>query len=155
MSFKPVNSDVRLSFEDYPGLEVVVSSCTFGELEELTLLDPNDPSNTPLLLEKFADKLIYWSMLHPAVSGSAEACPKCGLHEDEIMPPTVPSLKCIDVRIVLSIIVGWVTGISRVSIPKDVSLNNGGKNGPEMLPRHGMPQTEIMEKLAALQNPLT
>ncbi len=146
MSYKPVRKLYELEFEDYPGLAVVARSASLGALQKSYGLDINmqeqDEEKRLAVFAFFAKRLVSWNLTHPETDDGA--CEQCGLEEDSAMPPTMQSLLCLELDMVMAIIFGWINTISRVSLPKGMSTNDGEKNIHE----------EVMKKLEMLQNPV-
>lgn len=151
MGYKPQRKVYNLEFVDYPGLEVKARSAPLGELSAAYDLNIqiNEPDKDKRLesFKFFADRLISWNLEHPEVPPKAmsldyDVCAACGLREDDPMPPTVESMMCLELDMIMAIIIGWVSTIAKVSVPKGLSSNNGGTNIPE----------ELTQKLEALQS---
>lgn len=149
MGYKPQHKVYNLEFVDYPGLEVTARSAPLGELSAAYDLNIkiNEPDKTKRLeaFAFFADRLVSWNLEHPEVSNSTNdpVCAACGLQEDNPMPPTVDSMMCLEIDLIMAIIIGWINTISKVSLPKGMSSNNGEMSIPE----------ELAKKLEMLQNP--
>lgn len=151
MGYKPTKKVYELRFTDFPGLEIDAVSTSLGKLMQIGQLnvqinDP-DPAKRLELFSAFADCMVRWNIEHPALSDENKqpdsmACAACGLAEDEPMPCTVTSLQCLDLDFIMPLIFGWIATISRVSFPKELSLNSGALNIPE----------EVMNKLAQHPN---
>lgn len=158
MGYKPERKVFNLEFVAYPGLEVTARSAPLGELSAAYDLNIkiNEPDKEKRLesFKFFADRLISWNLEHPEVTGKATTavalldgpvCATCGLKEDEPMPPTVDSMMCLELDMIMAIIIGWINAIAKVSIPKGQSFNDGGTNIPE----------EVMKLLGTLESQTT
>lgn len=147
--YKPQRKIYNLEFVDYPGLEITTRSAPLGELSAAYDLNIklNEPDKDKRLeaFKFFADRLISWNLDHPEVSNKAvtyPACAACGLKEDDPMPPTVDSMMCLELDMIMAIIMGWINTIAKVSVPKAMNSNDGGTTIPE----------ELAKQLEALQN---
>lgn len=153
MGYKPVRKLYELTFVDYPGLKVTARSAPLGELSAAYDMNVkiNEPDKEKRLesFKFFADRLIEWNLIHPEVNKTSDndrypACGACGLLEDDDMPPTVDSMMCLEIDMIMAIIIGWINTIAKVSIPKGQSFNDGGTNIPE----------EAMKLLEQMQSPV-
>lgn len=163
MGFKPVSQLLDLEFEDYPGLEIRTRSASIAEIKQAQELniDVNDKTKTDAeRLEAFSffeKKIVQWNMEHPVLTAGSEEDPErcafCGCKEDEPMPPNIQSMMCLDISLMIAILFGWIQAVARVKLPKGMSLPNGASNGLGNVPMDGV-ETETMEKLAMLQNPM-
>lgn len=154
MGYKPNNKIYNLSFTDYPGLEIRAKGTSIGKLqwmqEQRVNLNEEDEAKKLAVFTFFANRIVSWNIEHPEVDPEDKntdgACIHCGQSEDDPMVPSVQSLMCLDLGFVMGIIFGWMAAVARVSVPKGMSLNDGGQNSPEEL---------LMRQLASLQNPTT
>jgi hypothetical protein len=135
MGYKPVKKVYQLAFTDFPGLEIDAVSTSLGKLMrvgELNIkIDEPDEEKRMEMFNTFAACIVNWNMEHPALPEGAEVCANCGLVEDTPMPCTVKHLLCLDLDFIMPIMFGWIATISRVSVPKELSLSDGGRNIPE------------------------
>lgn len=149
MGYKPGKKEYELNFTDFPGLEITATSTALGRLMHLGTLNIqlNDPDETKRmeLFTTFVNCLVSWNIEHPALKPGDEVCPECGLAEDAPMPCNITSLMCLDLEFIMPIMFGWMMTISRVSVPKELSLSDGGRNIQEAL----------MRQLAQHQNLMT
>lgn len=149
MSYKPQRKLYELVFEDYPGLKVIARSASLGGLQKSYGLDINlqeeDESKRLEVFRFFAKRLVSWDLTHPEIDDTEDdvTCSLCGLKEDDPLPPTMTSLMCLELDMVMAIIFGWINTISRVSLPKEMNTSVGGQNIQE----------EVTKRLEALQNP--
>lgn len=152
-----------LQFNNREGLIVVCKGSTIGEAETLTELgsavdkaENVRDRNLRLadLFNFFEKKIIEWNIDHGEViqPGPEGECSRCGLREDDAVPPFGMNMFCLDLDLVMETIQGWQLAVARASIPKGMSLNVGGNSGPLALPADGMP--ESMRTLAEMQNPM-
>lgn len=139
MGYKPPVKLYDLDFSDYPGLEIFARGASLGRLLALGEIEmnPQTLAKSPELQNEvfgfFATRIAKWNMEHPEVEPLADgrvpdACPRCGLAEDTPMPISVESLMCLDIAFVLRLITGWMTVLTRVSVPKEESSNDGEMN---------------------------
>lgn len=162
MGYKPVSKLLDLEFVDYPGLEIRTRSASIAEIkkaQDLNIDVNRKGASDEEKLEAFSffeKKIVKWNMEHPELEVTDEndptRCAFCGLKEDDPMPPTMTSMMCLDFGLMIAVIFGWIRTVAQVSIPKELSTNNGAMSGPGMLLRDGV-ETETMRKLEALQNP--
>lgn len=148
MGYKPVRKIYNLSFEEYPGLEVVMGSMALGKLMDVAKLQLrlNEPDEAKRLeiFKLFSDKLIRWNVEHPE-NEETELCPRCGMAEGTELPATIDGLLCLDLEFIMAIVFGWISTLSRVNPGKGMNLNNGENNIQE----------EVMKQLAMMQSPMT
>lgn len=151
MGYKPQRKVYDLEFTDYPGLEIQATSTSLGKLMHLSemKLNLNEPDVKKRLevFGVFAGCVIAWNMEHPELTEDnrqpdSMCCKDCGLIEGIALPPTVQGMMCLELGFMMSLIFGWMAAISRVNVPKELSLSNGGSNIQE----------ELMRQLAAHQN---
>lgn len=139
MGYKPQTKLYNLEFNDYPGLEVFARGASLGKLLELgqTAMNPQALSNDDNLKDRtfgfFITRIASWNMEHPEIEPLPDgrvpaACERCGLPEGTPMPVTLESLMCLDMAFVLSLIVGWMSVLARVSAPKEMNSSDGGMN---------------------------
>jgi len=132
MGYKPTKKVYELNFTDFPGLEITATSTALGKLLHLGTLNVqlNEPDEAKKmeLFSTFASCLTAWNVDHPALNDGEEVCPHCGLAEDVRMPCTVTSLLCLDLDFIMPLIFGWMATVSRISVPKEMTLSDGGKN---------------------------
>jgi hypothetical protein len=135
MGYKPTKKVYELSFTDFPGLEIDAVSTSLGKLMrvgELNVrIDEPDQEKRMELFSIFTGCIARWNMEHPALPQGVDRCANCNLVEDDPMPVNVTSLLCLDLDFIMPIIFGWVATISRVSVPKELSLSDGGRSIPE------------------------
>lgn len=147
MGYRPDKKIYNLAFADRPGLEVSAKSATLGEITYVSSLTVNvhekDEAKRMEVFSFFANKLIKWNIEHPELDTPGNVCSLCGLAEGADMPPTMESMKCLELDLIMSIITGWVFAAARVALPKGMNSNGGGMNIPE----------EVMKQLETLQNP--
>lgn len=146
MGYKPSKQLMHLEFAEFPGLEVSATSCSIGKLIEAQNLAIQIKSNNEAEIRKtfdfLASRLVSWNVEHPELDEGDETCSRCGLAEGAPLPVTVDGLFCLDFDFVIAILMGWMQGIARVSLPKGMNLSNGAVN------------TEaLMKQLGELQNP--
>lgn len=150
--YVPEKKVYNLEFADRPGLEVSARSATLGQLSHVSQLTVNlqekDEEKRMEVFEFFAKKLIAWNIGHPEFEPNEGeiTCPDCGLAEKAAVPPTVKGMLCLDLDLVMAVITGWVFAVGRVSLPKGMSLRNGGSDTLS---------EEVMRQLEVLQNPST
>lgn len=158
MGFKPEAKQYNLTFVDYPGLEITALGADLGELDTTSQMNSNlnhpDRKKRLELFEFFATKLVAWNMQHMAVRNSdgTPECKRCGCVEDDYLLPEADAMLCVPIEIMVAIVLGWAMAISRVSLPKGLSSNDGGKSGPSTPLPDGLTE-EITRQLEQLQNP--
>lgn len=145
MGFKPPTKHYEIVVEDYPGLEVTARSAPLGEMMDASALSTDifkakTEAEKLAVFEFFVDKLITWNIDHPDTK-NGEPCKRCGLTPDMPLPTTVDGMLCLDMDFVMKIIFGWMGAVTRLSVPKGMSMPSGA-NGPE----------DLMMKLAQLAN---
>jgi hypothetical protein len=137
MGFKPGAAIYNLSFEapHLRGLEVSARSTTLGKLKSIMDMQYrlDDPNSYTEAFEFFADRLVKWNIEHPEVTEfgdmagiDALICAKCGLTEDDPMPPNFTSLMCLDPGLVINIIRAWIDAVAGIEVPKGKLTPNGG-----------------------------
>ncbi len=160
MGYKPEKQHYKLSFEDRPGMEVVMKSVPLGKMNKISTLkidhQEQDEKKRMTVFAELANYMVRWNLEHPEPDELDEAgnCAECGLAEDDPMPIGLLSLKCLDTAIVSAMLTGWMFAMARASLPKGMSSNSGGKSGPSIPLSDGITD-EIMSKLEQLQNPMT
>lgn len=149
MGYKPNRKLYRLEFEDYPGLEITATSTSLGKLMHLASMELRLGSGIPEserteLFEFFASKIVTWNVEHPELDTTREdgTCLQCGLAEGAPLPTTLEGILCLDLTFTMSIIIGWMTTLTKASLPKGMSLKNGG-----IVPE------DLMKQLGELQSP--
>lgn len=146
MGYQPGKKLYNLQFEDFPGLEVSASSTSLGKLMHISSLpldlNQQDEAKRMEIFNFFAERLVRWNIEHPALEEVApeeldgiKVCARCSLPEGAPMPCTATSLLCLELDFVMRIIIGWTTAIARVSVPKELLLNDGGRNIEEAMMR--------------------
>lgn len=142
MGYKPQRKIYDLVFADYPGLEIKATSTSLGKLMELSemKLNLNEPDAEKRLevFTVFAACVVEWNMEHPELTEDNKqpdsmCCKDCGLLEGIALPATVKGMMCLELGFMMSLIFGWMAAVSRVSVPKELSLSDGGKNIQEEL----------------------
>jgi hypothetical protein len=100
------------------------------------------------LFNTFAACVVRWNIEHPELVNPEQAeghppiCFNCKLEEGAPMPCEVMSLLCLDLDFIMPIMFGWMAAISRISVPKELSLSDGGRHIQE----------ELMKQLGQHQN---
>lgn len=143
MGYKPQRNTYALSFADRPGLEISMRSTSLGNLQKIMTTDRSVLMNNDAadeFFQKIVELIVSWNLVHPETH---QACRICGLNEDQEMPISVDSLKCLDIEMVMEIVNAWGTAVIQVSMGKGMSSKNGEVNFPE----------ELMKMLAEQQNP--
>ena len=151
MGYKPIKKLYNLQFEDFPGLEVAATGTSLGKLMHLSSLRVNmneeDEEKRMEVFKFFAGQLVKWNIDHPEIEnldelkevptagGSMMVCAQCAVQPGAPMPCTVESLMCLELSFIMKIIFGWMGAIARVSVPKELSLSDGGKNIEEAMMR--------------------
>jgi len=157
MGYKPAKKVYNLEFVDHPGLEVSCKGATLGEITDVQKMNVNvhekDDEKRMEVFRFFAGKLLTWNLEHPDTDLGGP-CPLCGLEAGMSMPTTLDGMLCLELDLIIAIITGWVFAVARVSLPKELSLNAGGRNGPASLLPDGM-TAEITKRLEEIQNPGT
>ncbi len=156
MSYKPVRKSYTLTFEEHPGLEIVMRSTSLGKLQSIMETNLADVQRNPQVQTEFfeaiAGLIISWNFVHPEVETiesaddyhpSGPRCAICGLREDSEMPVSATMMKCLDIEMIMQIVQAWGLAIMRVSMGKGVNSSNGGMTIPE----------DMMRMLAEQQNP--
>lgn len=150
MGYQPGRKLYNLKFEDFPGLEVAAAGTSLGKLMYISSLNVNmnepDEAKRMEVFKFFAGQLVSWNMDHPeidnldeleeipiATGGSMMVCRLCKVQPGGPMPCTVESLLCLELSFIMKIIFGWMGAIARVSVPKELSLSDGGKNIEDMM----------------------
>lgn len=138
--YTPASKIYNVSYEDFPGLHIKCKSSTLGELRSLGQSGSVDNQNA-----FFASRIISWNIGHPPLkSDDAVVCPVCSLAESSPLPVTADAMLCLDLDFLLALIAGYMSAVTRVSVPKGLSLNLGEKA-----------QEDLMSQLAQLQSPPT
>lgn len=150
MVYIPDSKIYNLEFADRPGLEVSAKSATLGEIRHVSTLTVNmqekDDKKRMEVFEFFAKKLISWNVGHPRNEPEDSLCSVCSCPTGEALAPTVESMLCLELDLVMEIITGWVFAVGRVSLPKGINLKSGGSDTLS---------EEVMRQLETLQNPPT
>lgn len=149
MGYQPSSKVYSLEFVDFPGLEVIASGTSLGKLLSLSdlKLDLNNMEEGKRLevFNFFASRLVSWNMEHPEIDdlgeleevpsgdGSMMVCRHCKVQPGAEMPCTVTSLLCLELSFIMRIIIGWMSAIANVSIPKELSLSDGGRSIEEQV----------------------
>lgn len=146
MSFKPIRSAYSLTFQNYPGLHVKMRSSTLGEITAISSGAEESAAAQLSQLKFFAKKLISWNVVHPELEPDdsdtpPSVCMACGLREDDVLPPTLAGIMCLEPSFALSIIKGYMGQVSSPD-PKASSAPNTGVT------------PETLRRLAERQNPL-
>lgn len=138
MGYKPGKKLYHLTFADFEGLEVSAHGTSLGKLIHLSSLNLNlneqDEAKRLEVFDFFAGILVAWNIEHPALEeaeddgNGGKVCARCKLPEGAPMPCTVQSLMCLELDFIMRIIIGWMGAIARVSLPKELSLSDGGMN---------------------------
>lgn len=135
MSYRPSRKTYNLVFEDFPGLEVTALSASLKEIDSVETLNQDttrpEKERRMVLFQLFADKLVSWNMEHPDTG--------------EALPPTLAGILELDLDFIMPIIIGWVTTITRASLPKGMNSSNGVNDSLS---------EEAMKLLATMQNPV-
>ena len=151
MGYKPQRKIYDLEYADYPGLEIKATSTSLGKLMHLSEmkldLNESDPEKRLEVFGVFAGCVMTWNMEHPELTEDNKQldsmqCKDCGLVEGDPVPPTVQGMMCLELGFMMSLIFGWMAAVSRVNVPKELSLSDGGRNIQE----------EMMRQLAQHQN---
>lgn len=144
MGYQPSRKLYNLQFEDYPGLEVSAAGTSLGRLMHLSSLNvqinEQDEEKRMEVFKFFAGQLVSWNMEHPTLEETEviegeTVCANCNVAEGAPMPCTLESLLCLELSFIMKIIFGWMSAIARVSIPKELTLSDGGKNIEEAMMR--------------------
>lgn len=145
MGFKPEVTVHEITYDDFPGLSLTAYEASLGELADMgempLSMNPQDAAKRFEMFEKFASYVVTWNIDHPVVRKGG-ACGQCGLTEGQPLPTTGEALRCLGFPFVLKLIFGWVTGMTRLSVPKELNSSDG-----EMKPE------DLMKQLAQLQSP--
>lgn len=157
MGFKPSKKHYQLVFEgDLEGLEVVARGTSMGKLIELSKMDikvgvtAEEQEKALSIFQEFETCLVTWNVDHPELRKGTDGkvpdtCIQCGLAEGDSLPSTLAGMMCLDFDFVIDIILAWMSAIARVSDPKGLNLNGGGKSSLE----------EAMSNLGSKASPLT
>lgn len=145
----------NIGLADMPDLEVICKGTTIAKLLWLQAqevrLNEEDEGKKLAVFRFFAKRVLKWNVGHPDFEDPDEdstkdgTCIHCGQRPDELMEITAQSMLCLEMSFIMQIIFGWMAAVARVSVPKDLSLNNGG----------GSFQEESTRRLAAMQNQST
>jgi hypothetical protein len=155
MGYKPKSKLYDLEFSDYPGLEVFARGASLGKLLDLGTIQmtPQEMAQNPALRDEvfgfFVTRIAQWNMEHPEIEPMPDGrvpaeCQRCGLAEGTPMPISLESLLCLDIAFVLALMTGWMVVLTRVSLPKEMSSNDGETNS--LMDQH----LSQLEKLASL-----
>lgn len=133
MGYQPKVKLHELVYTDYPGLELYARGASLGTLLELGQIRMTPDMPTELrdkVFGFFATRVAKWNMEHPEIEPLADGrvpaeCQRCGLAEGTPMPISMESLMCLDIGFVFSLIVGWMSVLTRVSLPKEMSSSDG------------------------------
>lgn len=145
MGFKPPVAVHEITYEEFPGLTLTATEASLGELSDMgempLSMNPEDAAKRFEMFDKFASYVVTWNIEHPAPRGGG-ACGQCGMTEGQPLPTTGHALRCLGFPFVLKLIFGWVTGMTKLSVPKGLNSSDGE-----------MSQEALMMKLAQLQSP--
>lgn len=146
MGYQPPRKVYSVEFERHPGLEMSCYGASIGEL-----LDTSDlkfrvnvsPEEQRKLFEFFQSRLVTWNVEHPECPLDNDGnCARCGMKPGNMLPTTVEGMFCLDISFVMDLIMGWMTAVVQVSLPKGMNSLSGAPNIPE----------EVMSQLASLQS---
>lgn len=148
MGYKPEPKQYQVEFEKHPGLEMSCYGATIGELLDTSNLQFNmgmDEESKRKVFDFFQSRLITWNVEHPDCRMDEDGnCVRCGIKPGNPLPTTTEGMFCLELTFVMDLIMGWMTAIVQVSLPKGMNFSNGVPGIPE----------EVMNQLANLQNPL-
>ena len=161
MGYKPVvDQATRVTFDDYPGLEIYADSPEMGALMDIADLrmNMNDAADKRMrAFEFFADYIRTWNVDHPnpRVTKTIEQpgeggwtttkqCARCGLEEDMPLPTTADAMMCLPIKFIMPVFFGWLSTVSRVDPTRYLNSSNGGSNT----------QGDLMQRLADAQSPM-
>jgi hypothetical protein len=115
MLYRPTRKTYNLAFEDFPGIEITALSASLKEIDSVETLNQDtsrpEKERRMVLFQLFADKLVSWNVAHPDTG--------------EALPPTLDGLLELDLEFIMPLIIGWVTTITRASLPKGMNSSNG------------------------------
>lgn len=162
MGYKPV-ADVgtRVTFDDFPGLEIYADTPNMGDLMDIAdmRLNMNDAADRRMrAFDFFEGHIRTWNIDHPKprhtkVVTATEftddtpdrvVCVRCGLAEDDPLPTTAEAMMCLSIKFIMPVFFGWLSIVSRVDPTKYLNSNSGGNNFQE----------DLMRQLAEMQNPM-
>lgn len=151
--YKPGKRIYAITFDDCPGLLIRAVSTSLGKLFEVgntsIKVVQADPEKRMAVFNTFAKRVIEWNVLHPEpeefVNDNSMLCARCGLSEDDPLPPTADAMQCLDLDFLMKIIMGWMQATSGITLPKELSLSSGDETTPE----------DQTQRLAEMQSPLT
>lgn len=148
MGYRPTRKMYELAFADYPGLEVTCKPTPLGRLMDVSEMKINLNSNDEdkmKVFDIFIGCLAKWNIEHPELDADdTHTCDRCGLNVGDPLPHTLAGILCLDLDFIMVIIFGWIGAISRVSVPKGMSFNDGEMNAVT---------TDMMNQLGQLQSP--
>jgi len=140
--YKPERQTYTIQFADAPGLEMRCTSTSLGRLHSTQQLS-RDPARQLEAFKVFTDNVVSWNIVHPDMENPDYAsCPLCGSPAGAPLDTTLEGLTCLDVGFITKLFMGWVEGMTTVSVPKELSSNLGETA-----------QKELMMRLGQLQNP--
>lgn len=145
----------NLHFSEYPDLEIKCKGTSIAKLQWLQSLNVNVNKPEDAMYPAFdyiVSRVVSWNLEHPDIEDDEDknddgTCVHCGLHPDsgEPLPLVRQSLMCQGMSFFGRFVFGYMFAVARVSVPKEMSLNDGAPNIQE----------EVMSRLAAMQNQST
>jgi hypothetical protein len=144
MGYKPQRPTYVIEFEDAPGLELRCTSTSLGKLQSTQQLSA-DPTKQFEAFKVFVDNVVSWNIEHPDMENDEDDyCTVCGSPAGVPLAVSLDGLKCLDLGFVTKLFMGWVQGMTQVSIPKDLNSSLGESA-----------QKELIQMLGQLQSPTT
>ena len=145
----------NVTFADIPDLKIKCKGTSIAKLQWLQSqnVNVNKPQESMYPVFDFLlGRVIEWNLEHPDIEDEEDVkadgtCVHCGKdpNSGEYLPITRQSLICQGMSFFARLAFGYIFAVSRVSVPKEMSLNGGVESIQE----------EAMRRLAEMQSPPT
>lgn len=142
-----------VNFSDIPDLKIKCKGTSIAKLQWMQSqnVNVNKPEETMHPVFDFlVGRVIEWNLEHPDIEDEEDknedgTCIHCGLDPDsgESLPIVRQSLVCQGMSFFARFAFGYIFAVSRVSVPKEMTLIGGVENIQE----------EAMKRLASMQSP--
>lgn len=151
----PVPTVYKLTFHNQPGIVIMCKSAPLGTLLKLSNMGINrkDAKETRKAFGYFAKRIIEWNVDHPEIEQEFEddeltdVCTECGLKAGDRLPVTSQGLACLGIDFVQTTIAAWINAVSRVSLPKEESYDDGEMSTETPQTRLGMLQSPVSSEM--------